>query len=110
VVFKHDHHNAAFEAKAAAARGLGIEAEAIDRAPLAFTTSGALRFAGQAQFHPVTYFQGLVVVLRDKVVRTLDACSSRCSSSYGWRLGSGEARHLPPRQRDAFSRRAHLVH
>jgi glycine/D-amino acid oxidase-like deaminating enzyme/nitrite reductase/ring-hydroxylating ferredoxin subunit len=47
------------EAEAEAARQLGLEAEALDRAPLPFDTAAALRFPDQAQFNPAKYLVGL---------------------------------------------------
>ncbi|MGI6852741.1 FAD-dependent oxidoreductase [Mesorhizobium sp. 1B3] len=46
-------------AEAEAARELGLEAEAIDKAPLPFETAGALLFPDQAQFNPASYLAGL---------------------------------------------------
>src|SRR5205085_12262483 len=43
-----------------AARRAGLEVEAVPRAPLGtFDTGPALRFARQAQFHPLRYLAGL---------------------------------------------------
>jgi len=47
------------EAEANAARGLGLTAEVLDRAPLPFDTAAALRFPHQAQFNPAAYLAGL---------------------------------------------------
>ncbi|MDW6023621.1 FAD-dependent oxidoreductase [Mesorhizobium sp. BAC0120] len=47
------------EAEANAARQLGLDAEVLDRAPLPFSTAGALRFPDQAQFNPARYAIGL---------------------------------------------------
>ena len=49
------------ETEAAAARRVGLDAEALSEAPLPFATAGALRFRDQAQFNPVRY---LVAVAR----------------------------------------------
>lgn len=44
-----------------AARRAGLAVEEVARAPIpGFDTGRALRFAGQAQFHPTKYYQGLV--------------------------------------------------
>lgn len=45
--------------EAEAAQELGLEAKAIDRAPLPFETAGALLFPDQAQFNPTSYLIGL---------------------------------------------------
>lgn len=50
----------------AAARRAGLDAEMVPRAPIAFDTGTCLRFARQAQFHPLAYLAGLVrAVVRD---------------------------------------------
>jgi len=46
-------------AEAQAARRVGFDAEALERAPLPFATAGALRFRDQAQFNPAQYLVGL---------------------------------------------------
>lgn len=55
---------AAIEAEVRAARSLGLPAEAVSAAPLPFATAGAVRFADQAQFNPVSYLVGLSIVRR----------------------------------------------
>lgn len=42
-----------------AARRAGLEVERVERAPLPFDTGPALRFANQAEFHPLRYLRGL---------------------------------------------------
>lgn len=42
-----------------AARRCGLTVEECDRAPLPFDTGPALRFANQAEFHPLAYINGL---------------------------------------------------
>jgi len=42
-----------------AARRAGLTVEVVDRAPLPFDSGPALRFARQAQFHPLRYLRGL---------------------------------------------------
>lgn len=49
----------ALREEAALARRLGLPASFVDRLDLPVPVSGAVRFAGQAQFHPVKYLQGL---------------------------------------------------
>lgn len=43
----------------AAARRAGLLVDRVDRAPLPFDTGPALRFGGQAEFHPLRYLRGL---------------------------------------------------
>ncbi len=50
---------ALLEAEVEAARSLGFAAELLPRAPLPFTTAGAMRFPDQAQFNPQRYLVGL---------------------------------------------------
>jgi glycine/D-amino acid oxidase-like deaminating enzyme/nitrite reductase/ring-hydroxylating ferredoxin subunit len=47
------------EREAEAARSLGVGAELVDAAPVPFRCQRALRFAEQAQFHPLAYLQAL---------------------------------------------------
>ena len=47
------------EREADAARAVGFEATALERAPLPFDTAGALKFPDEAQFNPVQYLVGL---------------------------------------------------
>jgi glycine/D-amino acid oxidase-like deaminating enzyme/nitrite reductase/ring-hydroxylating ferredoxin subunit len=42
-----------------AARNAGLVCQHIDRAPLPFDTGPCLRFANQAEFHPIAYVRGL---------------------------------------------------
>lgn len=47
------------EAEADASRKVGLDADVLDRAPLPFSTAGALRCRNQAQFNPAQYLIGL---------------------------------------------------
>ncbi len=53
-------------AEAEAAMRAGLKAQALDRAPLPFETSGALCFPDQAQFNPASYLTGLAAVVSRK--------------------------------------------
>jgi glycine/D-amino acid oxidase-like deaminating enzyme/nitrite reductase/ring-hydroxylating ferredoxin subunit len=46
-----------------AARRAGLVVERVDRAPLPFDAGPALRFANQAQFHPLRYLRGLAAAV-----------------------------------------------
>lgn len=46
--------------EAEAARALGIPADVVNRCELPFPVTGALRFQGQAQFHPVKFLKAIV--------------------------------------------------
>jgi glycine/D-amino acid oxidase-like deaminating enzyme len=59
-VYTRDPSNRArLEAEAEAALSLGLKADIVDRAPLPFETTGALRFPDQAEFNPAKYLVGL---------------------------------------------------
>lgn len=47
------------EKEAQAAREAGLQAHLVDEVPLPFPTAGAVRFDGQAVFHPLLYLRGL---------------------------------------------------
>ncbi len=47
------------ERELAAAQRAGLECEMVNKAPLPFDTGPALRFARQAEFHPLKYLRGL---------------------------------------------------
>jgi glycine/D-amino acid oxidase-like deaminating enzyme/nitrite reductase/ring-hydroxylating ferredoxin subunit len=49
----------------AAARRAGLIVEPVERAPLPFATGPALRFANQAEFHPLRYLRGLAAAVVD---------------------------------------------
>ncbi len=53
------------ERELAAAQRAGMDCELVDRAPLPFETGVALRFASQAQFHPIKYLRGLAQAVVD---------------------------------------------
>ena len=49
-----------------AARRAGVQVELVPGAPAPFDTGKALRFPGQARFHPLNYLQGLVRQLQNR--------------------------------------------
>ena len=51
--------NRELERELAAAQRAGLECEMVDEAPLPFDTGPALRYARQAEFHPLKYLRGL---------------------------------------------------
>jgi glycine/D-amino acid oxidase-like deaminating enzyme/nitrite reductase/ring-hydroxylating ferredoxin subunit len=69
--------------EAEAALKLGLKAEALERAPLPFSTAAALRFPDQAQFNPARYLAGLARaverrgghIFEQSRVRLVDAAS-----------------------------------
>ncbi len=66
---------AALEREAAAARALGINAEVVEAPALPFETAGAVRFPGQAQFHPLKFAaaiaDGLPIYEHTKLLKLL---------------------------------------
>jgi glycine/D-amino acid oxidase-like deaminating enzyme/nitrite reductase/ring-hydroxylating ferredoxin subunit len=85
---------AAIEAEAEAALSLGLEAEALSRAPLPFATVGALRFRNQAQFNPARYLIGLAAAVTAHGGRIFE--NSRVTgvkAGKRWRVSAGR-RHL----------------
>src|SRR5689334_2040241 len=57
-----EHHERArkeLERELVAAQRAGLHVERVDQAPLPFDTGPALRFARQAEFHPLRYLRGL---------------------------------------------------
>lgn len=77
----------AIEAEAEAARGLGLIAEVLPRAPLPFATFGALRFPDQAQFNPVKYLAGLARACRAAgAVIQEQAPVTAIARKKGWRV------------------------
>lgn len=93
---------AAIEAEANAARSLGFDAEIVQPAPLPFTTSGALRFAHQAQFNPAKYLVGLASAIVDNGGRIFENTRigdvEKRKGGKGWRAKVGrhylDAEHL----------------
>lgn len=65
------------EAEAEAARMVGLTAEVLDRAPLPFETSAALRFPAQAQFNPARYLIGLATAVAARGGRIFEASRAR---------------------------------
>jgi glycine/D-amino acid oxidase-like deaminating enzyme/nitrite reductase/ring-hydroxylating ferredoxin subunit len=55
VYTESDDYVQSLQDEANAAAQLGIQAEYVDALPLPFTIKGAVRFDGQAQFHPLKY-------------------------------------------------------
>ncbi|HEX5059678.1 MAG TPA: FAD-dependent oxidoreductase [Kofleriaceae bacterium] len=54
-----DQHHAMLEKELAAAKRVGLGVDEIARAPLPFDTGPCLRFARQAEFHPLKYLRGI---------------------------------------------------
>jgi glycine/D-amino acid oxidase-like deaminating enzyme/nitrite reductase/ring-hydroxylating ferredoxin subunit len=54
-----ERHERKLEREYEAARRAGLLVDRVERAPLPFDTGPALRFARQAQFHPLKYLRGL---------------------------------------------------
>jgi glycine/D-amino acid oxidase-like deaminating enzyme/nitrite reductase/ring-hydroxylating ferredoxin subunit len=87
------------EDEAEAARGLGLDAEALDRAPLPFETTGALRFPDQAQFNPARYLVGLAAAITDRGGQIFEESRARLiGEASRWRVvtddGNVHAEHV----------------
>jgi glycine/D-amino acid oxidase-like deaminating enzyme/nitrite reductase/ring-hydroxylating ferredoxin subunit len=63
----HGHHEERarreLDRELVAAQRAGLTVERVDRAPLPFDSGPALRFAHQAQFHPLRYLRGLAAAV-----------------------------------------------
>ena len=57
-------HAKSLEREAELARAFGLDARLVDTVPLPFPTARAIRFEGQAQFHPLEYLRLLAQLLR----------------------------------------------
>ncbi len=62
-------HRHELEREHAAAQRAGLTCEMVEQAPLGFDTGRALRFANQAQFHPMKYVRGLAQAAVDAGAR-----------------------------------------
>ncbi len=85
--------------EAAAARELGFEADVLDRAPLPFTTAGALLFPDQAQFNPSSYLIGLARAVQRTGGRVFAQSAARTiEDGHRWRVetdqGQVDAEHI----------------
>jgi len=58
-----EHAQRVLDKELAAARRAGLTVEPIDRPPLPFDPGMALRFANQAEFHPLRYLRGLAAAV-----------------------------------------------
>lgn len=80
------------EAEADASRRLGLEAELLDRAPLPFSTAGALRCGNQAQFNPAQYLIGLAKATELVGARIFEETRvTGVKEDDGWELKAGRA-------------------
>ena len=77
-----------FEAEAA--RKVGLEAELLDRAPLPFVTTGALRFRNQAQFNPAQYLIGLAKAAEARGTRIFEESRvTHVDTDHDWKIKTG---------------------
>lgn len=65
VYTQSDQYVKQIEDESKAAASLGIKASVVEEVPLPFAIKAALRFDGQAQFHPLKYLKALVKMLPD---------------------------------------------
>lgn len=101
------------EAEAARATGLPVSFE--ESGPLPFEIAGAVRCAGQAEFHPVKYLRGLAAALSERGVavhegsRAIGVSRGRVRTESGAAVEAGNvivATHLPFLDRGLFFARA----
>lgn len=77
------------EAEAEAAKKLGLTAEVLDRAPLPFDTTAALRFPDQAQFNPASYLVGLAAAITERGGRIFERSRARLiGEASRWRVAT----------------------
>jgi glycine/D-amino acid oxidase-like deaminating enzyme/nitrite reductase/ring-hydroxylating ferredoxin subunit len=62
-LFAPPAQQAELERELAAAQRAGLDVAMVDRAPLPFDTGRCVRFANQAEFHPVAYLRGLAAAV-----------------------------------------------
>lgn len=60
---EHENQAGRLSKETAIAQQLGLPAEFVESVSLPFTTAGAMRFANQAQFHPVKYLHALLAAI-----------------------------------------------
>jgi glycine/D-amino acid oxidase-like deaminating enzyme/nitrite reductase/ring-hydroxylating ferredoxin subunit len=109
----------AIEAEVAAARRAGLPASLVERTDLPFPIAAAVRFADQAEFHPVKFLEGLARALGDAGARvhegtlavSVDAgtpCRVRTDTGRTVTAGSVVvATHLPFLDRGLYFARCH---
>jgi glycine/D-amino acid oxidase-like deaminating enzyme len=75
--------------EAEAARALGFDAHVLDRAPLPFSTAGALVFPDQAQFNPASYLVALAAAVETRGGRVYEQSRAQSfEADKGWRVGT----------------------
>jgi glycine/D-amino acid oxidase-like deaminating enzyme/nitrite reductase/ring-hydroxylating ferredoxin subunit len=80
------------EAEAEASRKVGLDPDLLERAPLPFSTAGALRCRDQAQFNPAQYVVGLAKASASAGARVFEETRiTRVKDRDGWRLKAGRA-------------------
>ncbi len=80
------------EAEAEASRKVGLDAVLLERAPLPFSTAGALRCRDQAQFNPAQYLVGLAQASESSGARVFEETRvTRVEERDGWHLKAGRA-------------------
>ena len=80
------------EAEAEASRKVGLDAEILDKAPLPFSTAGALRCRDQAQFNPAQYLIGLARATEAAGAHVFEATRvTSVEKNNGWQLKAGRS-------------------
>ena len=102
------------ERELAAAQRAGLSCEMVDRAPLPFDTGRAIRFANQAEFHPMKYLRGLARAAVDAGARihthvhVEDVAAGEPLTITIAGGGKLHARHVVDASNSAFTSRFHI--
>jgi glycine/D-amino acid oxidase-like deaminating enzyme len=99
--------------EAEVARQLGLPATYVEETDLPYAVAGAVRFADQAEFHPVRYVDGIAAALRGPVhenTRVTGIDSGRVNTASGARVSADHivvATHLSFLDRGLYFARCH---
>ena len=105
------------EAEAEASRKVGLDSDVLDRAPLPFSSAGALRSRNQAQFNPAQYLIGLAKATEAAGAKIFEETRvTSVEENEGWQVRAGQASihtqergvsNQPTYRRSYFLRRTH---
>jgi glycine/D-amino acid oxidase-like deaminating enzyme/nitrite reductase/ring-hydroxylating ferredoxin subunit len=80
------------EAEAEASRKVGLDSDVLDRAPLPFSSAGALRSRNQAQFNPAQYLIGLAKATEAAGAKIFEETRvTSVEENEGWQVRAGQA-------------------
>src|SRR5262249_20414829 len=79
------------EAEADASRRVGLDADLLAKAPLPFSTAGALRCRNQAQFNPARYLVGLAKAIESAGALVFEETRvTDVQQNEGWQLNTSQ--------------------